>query len=104
MPPKDKRFTQKDFLKVRPKVFFRGLLLDVAYITLPSQKFACVISKKTLAKAVERNRVKRRIMNVLQTIDIQTQNSFVVYPKKTSKDAAYPLLGEEIKKAFDTLQ
>ncbi len=103
MPPKNKRFTKEDFLKARPKVFFRGALVDIAYVQLPTQKFACVISKKTLKTAVVRNSVKRKIMNCLSTIEIPTQHSFVIYPKKTTKDTPYSLLDEEIKKAFATL-
>jgi ribonuclease P protein component len=103
MPPKTKRFTKEDFSGIRPKVFFRGTLLDIAYIPLSSQKFACVISKKTLKTAVERNMVKRRILNGLRTLTIPTQHSFIFYPKKTSYTAPYALLIEEIKQAFTTL-
>lgn len=103
MPPKTKRFTKEDFSGIRPKVFFRGTVLDVAYTPLSPQKFACVISKKTLKTAVERNFVKRRIMNGLRTMDIPKQYSFIFYPKKTSYTTPYTLLIEEIKQAFATL-
>lgn len=103
MPPKSKRFTKKDFLGIRPKVFFRGLYIDIAYISDQNQKVTCIISKKTLKTAVERNTVKRRIMNGLQTITLPSQYSYIFYPKKTSHEISYSLLIEEIKKAFATL-
>jgi ribonuclease P protein component len=103
MFPKTQRFTKEDFSGVRLKVFFRGILLDIAYCTLPTQKYACVISKKTLKTAVQRNLVKRRIMNGLQTCTIPEGKSFVFYPKKTSYTAEYSLLIEEIQQAFATL-
>jgi RNase P protein component len=103
MPPKTKRFTKEDFSGIRPKVFFRGTVLDVAYCIFPTQKYACVISKKTLKRAVERNWVKRRVMNGLHSCTIPKEKSFVFYPKKTSYTVPYSLLIEEIKQAFATL-
>lgn len=104
MLPKSKRFTKEDFSITRPKIFFRGELFDCAYVTLPTQKFACVIAKKTLKKAVERNLVKRRIMSVVETIGLSTTYSIIVYPKKNSLITPYSQLEEQIKQAFATLQ
>ena len=64
MLPKSKRFTKEDFEGKRPKVFFRGEYLDIAALTLPSQKFACVTAKKTFKRAVDRNLIKRRVFNI----------------------------------------
>lgn len=104
MFPKNQRFTKEDFSGIRPKVFFRGSLMDVAFCTLPTPKYACVISKKTLKTAVQRNLVKRRIMNGLRTCALPEGKSFVFYPKKTSYTAPYSLLIEEIQQAFATLR
>jgi ribonuclease P protein component len=103
MLPKSERLTKEDFTISRPKVFFRGELFDVAFIALPTQKFACVISKKTLKKAVDRNTVKRRILNALHTTKTTSPDSFIFYPKKTSIEARYSHLYKEIEKAFATL-
>lgn len=103
MLPKSERFTKKDFIGSRPKVFFRGELLDIAVISFSKQKFACVISKKTLKRAIDRNLVKRRIFSIVKDLPVYHTYSFVFYPKKTSLLATYSQLLREIKTAFDTL-
>lgn len=117
MLPKSERFTKQDFVGKRPKVFFRGELFDVALVPfrekisevanpeehVPSQKFACVTSKKTLKRAVDRNLIKRRLFNGIKEAAPHTEYSFVFYPKKGSDTAPYSQLQTEIKKAFDTL-
>lgn len=103
MLPKSQRFTKEDFEGKRPKVFFRSELLDIAAITLPTQRFACVTSKKTCKRAVDRNLIKRRIFSVIQEIPHSFIYSLIFYPKKSSPTIPYSQLREEIKRAFDTL-
>ena len=104
MLPKSERLTKEDFASnKRPQVFFRGALFDVAHIQLASSKFACVTSKKTMKKAVDRNGVKRKIFQAIQATQKQNSFSYIVYPKKESNGAAYSQLYEEMKKVFDTL-
>jgi RNase P protein component len=103
MLPKSERFTKNNFLGIRPKVFFRGTLLDVAGIILPTQKFACVTSKKTLKRAVDRNLIKRRIFNAIKGIPHTFAYSIIFYPKKGSATISYSQLVDEIKSAFATL-
>lgn len=103
MLPKSKRFTKEDFEGKRPKVFFRGEYLDIAALTLPSQKFACVTAKKTFKRAVDRNLIKRRIFNLIKDIKPNFLYSVVFYPKKGSVTIPFSQLHNEIKKAFDTL-
>jgi ribonuclease P protein component len=103
MLPKSKRLTKEDFTATRPKIVFRGELFDIAVVSLPSQKFGCVISKKTLKKAVERNLVKRRIFAILETINLEVNSSFIIYPKKTSLTAPYSHLKNTLEQVFVTL-
>ena len=119
MLPKTKRFTKEDFVGKRPKVFFRGTLFDVAGLLsaqsgktseLPNssvnkstQKFACITSKKTLKRAVDRNLIKRRVFSIVQELVRPNGYSIVFYPKKGSAIIPYSQLREEIQKAFDTL-
>ncbi len=103
MLPKSQRFTKEDFEGKRPKVFFRSELLDIAALTLSTQKFACVTSKKTLKRAVDRNLVKRRIFSIVQEIPYSFTYSLIFYPKKSAPSTPYSQLREEIKRAFDTL-
>ena len=109
MLPKSKRLTQEHFKGTRPRIFFRGELFDIASLPLPgtTHGFACVIAKKTLAKAVDRNLVKRRIFGAVETLKIEEllkQNSFIIYPKKIILTTPFLRIDEEIKKAFATLQ
>jgi ribonuclease P protein component len=105
MLPKKERFTKIDFLGKKSRVFFRGFLFDVAYIKLPTQKFACVISKKTIKKAVNRNSVKRKILNAVQEVKKEEHGlSLVFFPKKGSDTTPYSQIFSEIGKAFDTLK
>ena len=103
MLPKSERLTKEDFTTLRTKIVYRGELFDVATITPSQGKFACVIAKKTLKKAVDRNTVKRRFMSALQDYSKVDNTSLVVYPKKNSLTAPYPQIQEEIKKVFATL-
>jgi ribonuclease P protein component len=107
MPPKKERLTKEDFKKNQPKIFFRGEMFDVSFFVLSQQKFACVISKKTLKRAVDRNKVKRRIMSAIQKTQkegtIKTKKSLIVYPKRTSLIMPYQQLYSEIQKVFATL-
>lgn len=104
MLPKSQRLTKEDFKGLRPKVFFRGELFDIGYIPGETKKFACVIAKKTLSKAVDRNLIKRRIMECLQEVNPSKPYSFVIYPKKISLSTSYQQLHKEIIKAFATLR
>jgi ribonuclease P protein component len=104
MLPKPERLTKEDFMGVRPKVFFRCDLLDIAILSSQTQKFACVISKKTLKRAVDRNQVKRRIFEILHDSKPKKIASFVVYPKKPALNSPYEEIYKEIKKGFATLQ
>lgn len=104
MLPKSERFTKQDFVGKRPKVFFRGELFDVAALILTSQKFACVLSKKTVKNAVDRNYIKRRIFGSLTEIQITSSDSFIFYPKKGCMTAPQAHIRMEINKAFATLE
>jgi ribonuclease P protein component len=105
MLPKQLRFTKQDFVGTRPKVFFRGTFCDAAFVSLPTTKYTCIISKKTLKRAVDRNRARRRLMSIVAQYSKSTQSnkSVILYPKKELPTAPHPQLQDEIKKLFDTL-
>ena len=110
MLPKSSRLTQEDFDTNRPRIFFRSEIVDCAKVSLVTQKFACVVSKKTYKRAVDRNLIKRRIFHILyayskntDTNNTQPTPSLIFYPKKNSLDVTYQALEAEIYKIFDTL-
>lgn len=106
MLPKSERLTKKDFIGVRPKVFFRGTLFDVAILPslLAKKRFACVIAKKTLKRAVDRNRSKRRIYAIVKKIPLTKDYALILYPKKGIEASSYQDLLLEIQTSFATLQ
>jgi ribonuclease P protein component len=103
MLPKTKRLTKKDFLGLRPKVVFRGTYVDIAIMEASETKFACVVSKKRIKRAVDRNKVKRKVYHILHTITLAHPLFVVVYPKHTVVASAYKNIEEEIRAASATL-
>ncbi len=105
MFPAALRLTKKDFSTITTKIIYRGDLFDVAKQDGLLFKVACVISKKKINKAVERNRVRRRVLRalVLCLHNKKAKGFFVIYPKPKSKEATYQKIEEEIFKAFATL-
>jgi|JI10StandDraft_1071094.scaffolds.fasta_scaffold711907_2 ribonuclease P protein component len=103
MLPKSERLTKEDFKTLKTKIVYRGILFDVAKTSHKKALFACVISKKTLKKAVDRNKAKRRIYSLLKEKDLDPTISLIVYPKKESITIPFIQLKEELKKVFATL-
>jgi ribonuclease P protein component len=106
MLPKSKKLNKDDFKNNKLKVFFRGDICDVAFLqvyTSEVSKYACVISKKTINKAVNRNLIKRRFFSIINGENRTSSLSFVIYPKKQSLTAPYSHLKKEIEQAFATL-
>lgn len=103
MLPKSERLTKKDFIGLRPQIVFRGTFVDIAVSPADSSRFACVIAKKRIKKAVDRNTVKRKIYHCIY--DKKPKNSLlvIIYPKTTALTSSYSQMKEEIHQAFDTL-
>jgi ribonuclease P protein component len=104
MLPKKERFTKKDFIGARPHIFFRGTYFDVASVSNGMTKYACVISKKRIKRAVDRNSVKRKVYaSIRSSRNVSANQSLIFYPKKTLLNASTPLVLTEIRKVFATL-
>lgn len=103
MLPKSRRLKKNDFVGIKTKVIFRGTYTDVAVAPAPSLKFSCIISKKTVKRAIDRNKIKRRIYGILEKIKTTTPYFVFLYPKQPALDSNYKLLQAEIYKVFDTL-
>lgn len=106
MFPASLRITKKEFLNLKPKVVYRGEYFDVAKKEGSHFKIACVISKKTIAKAAARNFVRRRILHAFYLFNKTTPlfGYYVIYPKKNSADLSYKNIEEQIQQVFATLQ
>ena len=103
MLPKPERLTKTDFVGLRPRIVFRGSFVDIATVKAEKSRFACVIAKKRLKKAVERNRVKRKIYHILRDIKLKNPSLVIVYPKITVLSGNSSHIKEEIITAFATL-
>jgi ribonuclease P protein component len=104
MLPKAKRLTKVDFKGIRPRVIFRGRFVDVAVVDSLVTKFACVVAKKRIKHAVDRNKVKRKIYSAVLTSNIKKPKFVILYPKQTVVSASLFEIKEEIHQVFGTLQ
>jgi ribonuclease P protein component len=107
MFPARLRLSKKDFLTKRLHIVYRGSLFDIRQMEDDGKgwRIACIIAKKTLKKATERNKVRRRVLHVIKEgISYSNkQKAYIVYPKKEANKEEINALRLEIKKAFATL-
>ncbi len=103
MLPKSERLTKKDFVGIRPRIIFRGTFVDIAVLPSSLSRFACVIAKKRIKRAVDRNRVKRKIYHIIREVKPKTPNLVIIYPKVTVLAGNYLNIKEEISESFATL-
>lgn len=103
MLSKSERLTKKDFVGLRPRIVFRGTFVDIAISSAPTSRFACVIAKKRIKKAVDRNKVKRKIYHIIREIKPKTPNLVIVYPKISVLTSSYSHIKEEISSSFATI-
>jgi ribonuclease P protein component len=104
MLPKLKRVTTKDFKGIKTHLVYRGSFFDLSVAPSPlSTKFACIVSKKRIKRAVDRNKARRKIYTLLQEIKTKSPLLVFIYPTKNILTAPFPELQAEIRKAFATL-
>lgn len=104
MLPQAKRLTAHDFVGIRPRIIFRGNYVDVAVVESSSTKFACVVAKKRIKRAVDRNKVKRKVYHALHNSILKKNRFIILYPKQTVISAPFLEIKKEIEQVFDTLQ
>jgi ribonuclease P protein component len=103
MLPKASRVTTKEWKGVRARPVYRGALFDLSTAEGATTKFACVIAKKRIRRAVDRNKARRRMFAALEGISLSSPKFVFVYPTKHILQAPFPTLKEETIKAFATL-
>ncbi len=103
MLPKASRLTTKEFKGMKTRLAYRGAFFDISVSPALVTKYACIISKKRIKRAVDRNRAKRKVYSLVRDMVPTTPASICIYPTKTLLTAPYPNLQEEVKKAFATL-
>ena len=75
----------------RGEVHFTALLPQ-------GEGYAVVISKKTLPKAVDRHRLKRRILGALRTLPSALPRALIIYPKASAASRTTRELEEALTK------
>lgn len=104
MLPKTERLTKSDFVGIRPRIAFRGTFVDISVVkTEGFSRFACVIAKKRIKNAVDRNSVKRKIYHIIKEVKPKSPYLVILYPKITALHANKVNLKEEISAGFATL-
>jgi ribonuclease P protein component len=103
MLPKKERLKTTDFKSLKTKMVFRGTYVDIAVSKAPQSRFACVISKKRIKKAVDRNNSRRKVYSIIQEVQPRNPHLVVLYPKITTLSSSYSHIKTEIQTVFDTL-
>lgn len=105
MLPKEKRLTTRDLKDVGRFSLYRGTYFDVKITEKFTHKYGCILSKKTLKKAVERNKVKRVFYRILQEQIVSqketyTEKGALFYPKKNTLTVSKEVLVKEIENSL----
>ena len=100
--PKQQRLSRIDFSKIdvsrtrryHGELFTLSVAFPASESPIHKPKFACVVSKKAAAHAVERNRIRRCAKEILRKVpDLITQSknpkNLVFYAKKDAKTASF---------------
>ena len=103
MLPKSKRLTTSDFKGLKTRIIYRGTYFDVASAPKETTKYACIIAKKRIKRAVDRNKTRRKIYNALQTIETKKPAFILIYPHKQIMVSQSEDIKKEIITAFATL-
>lgn len=103
MPPRAERLSHNDFSNMLGKKLLRGDFFDISYSPSSFPKVACVISKKKIKKAVERNRLRRRMYHLFYELDTVFPYTIVIYPKQEARYIAHDTLLEAFRSMFAKL-
>lgn len=103
MLPKSKRLTRDDFSKIQKRTIIRANYFDVILSPSNETKFACVIAKKRVKLAVDRNKIRRKVYSILQGINLKSSQLVIIYPKQNMSNAPFKVISEEIHKVFATI-
>lgn len=103
MLPRALRMSVKDFKGQKTRLIYRGAFFDISVASGEITKFACIVAKKRIKRAVDRNKAKRKVYSLLTSVSPSTPFLIFVYPTKNILQAPHQVLASEIEKAFATL-
>lgn len=104
MPPKKERLSRADFSKLSSRATLRSPLFDITYSPSINLKVACVISKKRIKLAVERNRVRRKAYHAFKETGFNKAYIIIIYPRIEMLKSPYKETVMEFSKALATLK
>lgn len=103
MLPKLKRLTKTDFKGLKARITYRGAHFDIAAVPKRETKYACIIAKKRVRRAVDRNKARRKVYEALKSIEPATPAYILIYPAKQAVSATLEAIKDELKSVFATL-
>lgn len=103
MPPKKERLTKKDFATLGRKSTLRGSFFDLAYVPATSPKVACIISVKRVKRAVDRNRIRRKLYRAWSLLAPHKPYYVIMYPQANAVTTPLVTLREALSRALAEL-
>ncbi len=104
--PRKHRLTRADLASLPQPRRTHGEFLSLSISEGPftEPRFACVVSKKVSLRAVDRNRVKRRVRASLAPIIplITEPRAFVLVAKAKSRDATYQEIDQDVRRVIES--
>ncbi len=101
------RLSRLDFNHFKVGRRLSGAFLSLALGAVggrPHGGFACVVSKKAARRAVDRNRIKRRVRAIIRESVLPKSSVLIVYAKAGASRATMDELREEIATLLRRLQ
>ena len=104
MPPKRERLTKQDFSELSRRNMIRNPLFDIGFLSSAQMKVACIISKKTVKLAVDRNKIKRKMFNLFEGNKPKKPYIIIMYPKREVLYTPYLKLKSEMEGIFAKIE
>ena len=104
MPNKSERVTRADFNKLSKREILRSSLFDVAFLKGDTIKVGCVISKKRVKKAVERNKIRRKSYQAFKESGFTKPYTIIIYPRAEMLTSPLQEVVMEFSKVLATLK
>lgn len=104
MPPRKSRLSRADFNSLRSRATIRSPFFDITYTNSAQVKVACVISKKRVKLAVDRNKIKRKAYHAFKETNFSKPYIIIINPRIEILRATFKEVVVELSKALATLK
>lgn len=106
MPPQKERLTKSHLVSLTKggqKKTVRGVLFDTVYAPAETARVACVISTKRVKRAVDRNRIRRKMYHAWMMVTPHKPYHVILYPQAHVLRVAQQTLQDELTHTLTTL-